>query len=269
MCYIRDMIDSLLPQTIAAVREASSLMVRNGFSVKEKGSVENIVTSSDLAVQHYLTEKLGAILPGSGFLCEEEAFSDTSHRYVWIVDPIDGTANYARGLESCCISVALTEDGIPVMGVVYSPWRGELWHAVRGEGAFCNGEPIQVSGRPFEEGILFTAMSTYHKEFARVCSDIIYDAYMNCNDFRRTGSAAVELCLMASGKAELYFELRLMPWDYAAAGLILEEAGGRICGFDGAAPSLSQASLIVAGNTEENCRRMLETVRRHLPELPY
>ena len=269
MSYIRDMIDSLLPQTIAAVREASSLMVRDGFSVKEKGSVENIVTSSDLAVQHYLTEKLGTILPGSGFLCEEEDFSDTSHRYVWIVDPIDGTANYARGLESCCISVALTEDGIPVMGVVYSPWRGELYHAVRGGGALCNGKRIHASDRPFAEGILFTAMSTYHKEFARVCSDIIYDAYMDCNDLRRTGSAAVELCLMASGKAELYFELRLMPWDYAAAGLILEEAGGRVCGFDGAGPSLSQASLIVAGNTEENCRRMLETVRRHLPQLPY
>lgn len=193
-------LNNILGQVLPVVREASSLMVREGFSVEEKGSAEN---------------------------------------------------------------------GLPVLGVVYSPWRGELWHAVRGGGAFCNGNPVHVSRRPFEDGILFTAMSTYRKEFAGICRDIIYDIYMDCNDFRRIGSAAVELCLMASGKAELYFEMRLMPWDYAAAGLILEEAGGKIAGFDGSSPSLSQASLVVAANSAENCRRMLETIHRHLPEIPY
>ena len=112
-------------------------------------------------------------------------------------------------------------------------------------------------------------MSTYRKELARSCSDIIYDVYMECNDVRRTGSAALELCLMAAGFAELYFEMRLMPWDYAAASLILTEAGGVVCGFDGKKPSMSTPSLFIAANSEENCNRILCAVHRHLEKLPY
>ena len=126
-------------QIIDIVREAAGLMDRTGgFEVHDKGARENIVTSSDVAVQHFLTQKLGALLPGSGFLCEEEDFADTAHADVWIIDPIDGTANYARGNENCCISVALVRGGELAAGVVYSPWRGELYSAEKGRGAFCN-----------------------------------------------------------------------------------------------------------------------------------
>jgi mutator protein MutT len=257
-------------QIIAIVQEASARMVRSGFEVHDKGTRENLVTSSDLAVQDFLTERLRDLLPGSGFLCEEEDLRDIAgHEYVWIIDPIDGTANYSRGNENCCISVALIRGGEPYMGVVYSPWRGECWWAEKGRGAFCDGKTLQVSRRPYEEGLLFTALSTYHKEWARCCSDIIYDIYMDCNDVRRTGSAAVELCLMAEGFAELYFEMRLMPWDYAAASLILTEAGGTVCGFDGAFPSLYQPSLLVAANTKENAARLLAAVKKHLDQIPY
>ena len=258
-----------MEQVVEIVRRASSLMVREGFGVESKGSRENIVTTSDLAVQHFLTKELGALLPGSGFLCEEEDFSDIAHRYIWVVDPIDGTANYARGIESCCISVALARDGEPVLAVVYSPWRGELYTAEKGRGAFCNGNPIHVSDRPFEQGLLFTALCVYRKEFSRTCSDIIYDLYMECNDVRRTGSAAVELCLVAAGKAELYFEIRLMPWDFAAASLILREAGGVVSGFDGRFPSVFRPTLVTAANTAANCGRLQECIHRHLKELPY
>ncbi len=261
--------DTLLENISSIVREASGLMVRSGFEVHEKGSHENLVTSSDVAVQHFLTQRLSALLPGSGFLCEEEDMADTGHEYIWIIDPIDGTANYARGNENCCISVALAHCGELIAGVVYSPWRNELYCASKGGGAFCNGTPIHVSPRSFEEGILFSAMSTYRKEFARICSGIIYDIYMESNDFRRTGSAAVELCQMAAGKAELYFEIRLMPWDYAAAGLILQEAGGCICSFDGKFPSLYKPSLVIAANKPENMARIEETVHRHLDAVPY
>ncbi len=253
------------------VREASALMDRTGgFEIHDKGARENIVTSSDLAVQHFLTQHLKEKYPDIGFLCEEEDLNDASgHEAFWVIDPIDGTANYARGNENCCISVALAEKGEPIIGVVYSPWRGELYTAVKGEGAFCNGKPIHVSGRPYEQGILFTAMSTYRKDLARKCSDIIYDVYMECNDVRRTGSAAVELCLMAAGFAELYFEMRLMPWDYAAASLILTEAGGTVCGFDGEKPSVTKPSLFLAANCPESLERLLSAVHKHLPALPY
>lgn len=253
------------------VRAASALMDRTGgFEVHDKGVRENIVTSSDLAVQHFLTEQLRSRYPEVGFLCEEEDLEDvTGHEAVWVIDPIDGTANYARGNENCCISVALVCQGEALLGVVYSPWRGELYTAEKGKGAFCNGKPLHVSGRPFGQGLLFTAMSTYHKEWSRACSDIIYDIYQDCNDVRRTGSAAVELCLMAAGFAELYFEMRLMPWDYAAASLVLTEAGGAVCDFDGAKPSLYEPSMFIAANTQDNCSRLLAAVRRHLSALPY
>lgn len=261
---------SLIEQVTAIVREASALMDRTGgFEVKDKGARENLVTTSDLAVQHFLTKRLAEILPGAGFLAEEEDFMDIVHPEVWIIDPIDGTANYARGNENCCISVALARGGEPVLGVVYSPWRGELYTAEKGKGAFCNGKPIHVSDRSFENGLLFTAMSTYRKELARTCSEIIYDLYMKCNDVRRTGSAAVELCLMAAGFAELYFEMRLLPWDYAAAGLILREAGGTIVGFDGNAPALMAPSMVIAANSAASCQRILDTVHKHLSALPY
>ena len=261
--------DNLIESISAIVREASGLMVRSGFEVHEKGSHENLVTSSDLAVQHFLMQKLSALLPGSGFLCEEEDMADTGHEYIWIIDPIDGTANYARGDQNCCISVALARGGELIAGVVYSPWRNELYCASKGKGAYCNAAPIHVSSRSFEEGILFTAMSTYRKEFARICSDIIYDIYMACNDTRRTGSAAIELCLMAAGRAELYFEIRLMPWDYAAAGFILQEAGGYICSFDGKFPSLYKPSMTIAANSRESLDKIAETVHRHLKAIPY
>ena len=112
-------------------------------------------------------------------------------------------------------------------------------------------------------------MSTYRKEWSRLCSDIIYDLYMQCNDVRRTGSAAVELCMTATGYNDLYFELRLMPWDYAAATLILKEAGGCVCNFKGEEPSLYVPDMVIAANNEANCRRILDTVRRHIDKLPY
>lgn len=257
----------MLEKVIDIVRQAASLMDRSHIQIKEKDGVENIVTSADLAVQHFLTGKLAEILPGSGFLCEEEDFRDTAEEYVWIVDPIDGTANFSRGIQDCCISVALARKGVLQLGVVYSPWRGELFTAEKGHGAFLNGKPIKVSERPFEDGILCTAMSTYHKEWAKFCSDVIFDIYMRCNDVRRFGSAALEICDLAAGRVELYFERQLQPWDYAAAMLILLEAGGAICGPDGCLPPLDGPSMVIAANTECSRTEILRTARAHQEHL--
>ena len=257
--------DSIVP----IVREAARLMTRSGFDVMEKGSEVNLVTSSDLAVQEFLVGRLSGLVPGAGFLCEENDLADISHEYVWIIDPIDGTANYARGIGDCCISVALSHLGELVEGVVYIPWRDELCSARKGSGAFLNGRRLKVSDRPMSACLFGTAMSAYRKEFAKVCSDIIFDVYMRSNDVRRFGSAAVELCMLAAGQLDLYFEMRLQPWDYAAASLILSEAGGVSCGFDGGPLSLDKASLVLAANSEENLADILSTVRKYLPKLPY
>lgn len=258
-----------LESVIETVREASGIMTRGHFTVMEKGSLENIVTSSDIAVQNFLMERLSALLPGSSFFCEEEDALDMSGEYVWIIDPIDGTANFSRGISDCCISVALTHFGEVVMGVVYSPGRGEMYSAVKGNGAFCNGVRMHVSKRPFREAILCTAMSTYRKEFAKACHDIIFDVYMRSNDVRRFGSAAIELCMLAAGQVELYFEMRLQPWDYAAGMLILKEAGGCISSFDGSEPPLDRAALVLAANCNDNLKELENAVHAHMGRLPY
>ena len=262
--------ETMLQEVIDIVREAAALMVSDHFTVMQKDGLANLVTSSDLAVQHFLTEKLAALLPGCGFLCEEEDFRDLEEESVWIVDPIDGTANYARGIADCCISVALARRGELQLGVVYSPRRGEMYAAERGRGATCNGRPIHVSDRPFSDGILCTALSLYRKEYAKSCSDIIYDLYMQVNDLRRWGSAALELCLLASGVVELFFEMRLQPWDFAAAMLVLQEAGGRIATWNGAAPSPFRPALVIAANRPESLGALLAVVHIHLPDgVPY
>ena len=258
---------TMTEKVINAVKQAAALMDTAHIQIRDKGRLENIVTSADIAVQNFLTDKLSEILPGSGFLCEEEDFRDTAKEYVWIVDPIDGTANFSRGIADCCISVALAKRGELQFGVVYSLWRGELFAAEKGKGAFLNGKPIQVSSRPFKEGIFCTAMSTYHKEWAKFCSDVIFDIYMRCNDVRRFGSAALEICDLAAGRVELYFERQLQPWDYAAGMLILLEAGGTICGPDGALPPLEEPSMVIAANSQGNCEEILRTVKAHQKNL--
>ena len=189
--------------------------------------------------------------------------------YVWVIDPIDGTANYSRGIDHCCISVALEHLGEIILGVVFSPARNEIYTAEKGKGAFCNGKPIHVSERSFGNSLFCTAMSTYRKEYAGICNDVIMDTYRQCNDFRRFGSAAIELCFLARGFIELYFEFRLQPWDYAAAMLILTEAGGYIRNLDGSLPRLNSPDLVFAANSEDSINRLSGIVRGHISIIPY
>ena len=260
---------NLVNQVIDIVRQASTLMLTDDFNISEKGDVANIVTSSDIAVQEFLMKHLAELLPDSGFLCEENDIRNTQHQYTWIIDPIDGTCNYARGIDQCAICVGLFSPsrglgGQGLLGVVYLPRTGELFHAVRGGGAYRNGQPIHVSDRSFANSLLCTAFSVYHKEHTQVCADIIADAFTQINDFRRFGAAAPELCYLAMGRCELYFEYILSPWDYAAASVILTEAGGHICTPDGSPIDGISPSGILAGNTADNLHQLQQIVARHM-----
>lgn len=255
-----------IEQLTDIVREASKLMVSDGFEIEQKGGCENIVTSSDVAVQNFLCERLLEMMPDSGFLCEEKDINDTRHEYTWIIDPIDGTANYSRGIDQCAICVGLKHNEEMQMGVVYIPRTGELFHAEKGKGAYLNGRRIHVSGRPFGNAVLCTALPVYHKEYAEVCSRIIVDAFGKCNDIRRFGACAPELCYLAMGRCELYFEYLLSPWDYAAASLIVTEAGGIITSANGSKLRLTEPTGVIAANCIENYRQLLDIVSdRHNP----
>lgn len=260
-----------LQTLIDIVKEVSGLVVKSSsdFDIMEKDGVANIVTSSDIAVQKALISRLSALMPESLFLCEEEDVvchegksSETSA--VWIIDPIDGTANYARGIRECAISVGLRQNGQMELAVVYLPRTDECFSAQRGKGAWLNGSPIHVSSRNFANSIMCTAMCVYHKENAKVCSDIIMETYMQSNDVRRFGAAAPELCYLANGNIELYFEFCLSPWDYAASLLILSEAGGYISDLQGRPLDPTKPSGVLAANTKENLARLVEIVSHHI-----
>ena len=254
---------------IAITAEAVELVRATDFQIHEKNNILDIVTSSDLMVQHYLQEKLSALIPRCGFYCEEEDQRDLFQEYVWVIDPIDGTANFARGISDCVVSVGLLHNREPVVGVVRAIYYDEVYSAAKGSGARKNGVPIHVSERPFEAGLFCTAMSLYKKEYAKVCNDIIFDTYMKCNDVRRLGSCAKELCCIAEGKYELYFEMRVFPWDYAASLLILQEAGGVLRGFADEILTFNKPTVLVGANNMENYRFLANIVCNHLDCVPY
>ena len=268
---IQNMLSSvaLEGRIIEIVLRAVNLIKDTRFEIEEKGNPSNIVTSSDIAVQHFLQGELSALLPHSGFYCEEEDLQDLSSEYVWVIDPIDGTANYARGIFDSCVSVALLHRQQALVGVVANIFTGDVYSATMGLGARQNGKPISVSVRGFEDGILCTAMCVYKKDHARVCSDIIYDAYMQCNDVRRFGSCALELCYLAAGRCDLYFEIRVFPWDYAAAYLILKEAGGELYGFAGEELKFDKPTVLIGANSRDNYSRLNDIVLAHLDKIPY
>ncbi len=232
----------------------------HGFTVDTKGSRENLVTSADLENERFLKSELTGILPGSAFMGEEgDEASLHETEWVWIVDPIDGTANFSRGIPMCAISVALFKDMEPYAGFVLNPFMDILYSAVKGKGAFKDGTPIHVSDRGFEDALLSTAYCCYEKSLAESCFEVSRRLYPDINDIRRIGTAALELAMMAEGAGELYFEIRLSPWDHAAGLTILKEAGGCYTAIGGEI-SFDSPSPVLAANSEENLRKLSSVV---------
>jgi len=259
----------MLEQLLQIVKDAAVYMQRRNFDIEQKGNSSNFATSADLAVEQFLRQKLCALLPGSAMLGEENGSEDLSRKYLWVVDPIDGTSNFIRDLGLSVISVALLENGVPELGAVYHPYRDEMYYAQRGKGAFCNGRPIRVSDRDFAHGHLCSAMSLYEKKYAPPCFEIIRRVYDQCDDLRRLGAAALELSCLAAGKVELYFEIRLFPWDVAAAALLIQEAGGYVEFMFHKQLPLTTPFGVIAANSKESFEKLRKIVYTHIPEKLY
>ena len=261
--------EALEKQVIDIAARAAEIIKDSPFQIDEKDGPANIVTTNDVACQQFLYKELAPLIPDAGFLGEENLHEELDHPYLWVIDPIDGTANYSRGINECAISVALVQGKTPLLGVVYNIFTGEVFSARRGAGARLSGKPIAVSGRDFAAGLLCTAMSVYNKALAKTCSDIIYDAYMECNDVRRFGGCALELCYLAAGQCDLYFEMRVFPWDYAAGYLILKEAGGELTGFGGEVLDFTKPTALIGANRRDNYDKMRSIVEKHMTGIPY
>lgn len=259
----------LLIETIRTARKAAELMRTDELYITQKDSVVNIVTSADLNIQCFLQEALPKLLPGSVVFGEEGNEAIRNAEDIWIVDPIDGTMNYARGLRESAVSVGLIRRGVPTLGVVYNPFKDELFSAAAGQGAWLNGKPIRVSSVSFAEGLFCTAWSLYNKAYAPACRAIMEEVYAKSNDFRRFGSCALELCYLAAGRCDLFFEMRVFPWDLAAGALILREAGGVITSLNGDELVFDRTTPLVAANNEENHGILRDIVAKHVPQVPY
>ncbi len=227
----------LLEQMISIVREAGGIVLSArdiGSRTHEKTSAADLVTEYDVAVENFLREKLLALLPEAVFFGEEEAGpAHPGQGWTFIVDPIDGTANFVRGLQQSAISVALARDAVVEYGVVYDPYKDEMFSARRGAGAFLNGAPIHVSEKPLAEGIFSMGTALYRRELFAPTMRLTAQLFERSCDFRRMGAAALDLCDVACGRVEAFFEYSLCPWDYAAGSLLITEAGGAVCTLEG------------------------------------
>ncbi len=260
----------MLKKTIEIVKEAAKIMTDGNYTVTEK-SAANYVTDKDVAVEKFLRSEITKAFCGIGFIGEEEDFSASALdcEYTAVVDPIDGTMNFTRDMNLSVISVAILKRGKPYIGVVFNPFTDELFYAEKGNGAYLGDKKIHVSNRGLKSACFFTAWSTYKKELARACFEISEEVYYDTCDIRRLGVCALELCYMAAGRGELYFEIRLFPWDFAAAQLILTEAGGYVGTIDYDEPVYTRPQPLVAANTKENFDYLMKKVKKYIPHIPY
>ena len=246
------MAKSHLDQIIDLVRKCGKLVKdadRHNLNVDSKAGHANFVTDYDKKVQDRLKTGLLKIMPDAHFMGEEGTTQEFSPKgKFFIVDPIDGTTNFIKDFRASCISVALVVDGTAELGAIYNPYLDEMFTATRGQGAFCNGKRIHVSSEPLENGLVIFGTSPYNEELSERSFQLAYSYFRKSVDVRRTGSAALDMCSVAAGRAELFFELSLSPWDYAAGALIVEEAGGIVTDIDGNALAYDRKSSILARN---------------------
>lgn len=220
----------------ALVLEAKSLVLNTGNAGKitEKGA-SDYVTQVDFSVQDFMVKKLGELYPEIQFLCEEGEKSALDwDRPIWILDPVDGTTNLIHDFHMSAISLGLWNGREMEYGCVYNPFWDELYRAVRGRGAYLNGRHIHVSGaESMSRSVVAVGTAPWDKTRVDQVFDTLKKIFLSCQDIRRTGSAALDCCSVACGRADGFFEYDLKPWDYAAGSLLIEEAGGRFTDLEG------------------------------------
>ncbi len=232
-------------------REAGALQ-REGYEkshqIDTKSAAVDLVTEVDRACEAHVVGALAAERPGDAILAEEgsdKVLPGATWR--WVIDPLDGTTNYAHGYPRFCVSIGVERAGEAEVGVVYDPLMDELYHAVRGGGAFLNDRPIRVSPETALERSLLATGFAYDRRASEVDNLDHFGAFLkSARALRRDGSAALDLCYVACGRLDGYWELKLAPWDVAAGSLLVREAGGRVSDFAGA--PLRGAEQIVSSN---------------------
>lgn len=233
------------------VRQAAKLFTdrKSAENIKVKGMYD-FVTAVDEAVQSFIQKELQSLYPDILFLGEES--TDTAidlNGLVWVLDPVDGTTNLIHDYKNSAISLALLNNGDVIGGIIYDPYLDEMYFSEKGKGAYLNGEPIQVSSaKSMNESLIAIGTSPYRKEEAADNFRAFERIYMDCQDLRRTGSAALDLAHIACGRIEGYIEKKLKIWDFAAGTLIVREAGGSVLDYEGNERTMELIGDVIAGN---------------------
>lgn len=251
----------MLNFAIRVAKDAGRLL-RDRFGTRididHKGSI-NIVTDVDLASERLIREAISTYHPRHEILAEEGGLSESGSEYRWIVDPLDGTTNYAHGYPIFCVSIALEYKGEVVLGVVYDPMRDEMFTAEQGGGATLNNRPIRVSKTAeLMQGLLSTGFPYDIKTSKLTNLDHWANFAMNAQALRRDGAAALDLCYVACARFDGFWELNLSPWDTAAGALIVAEAGGRVTNFAGGAFSNYRREILASNGLVHD--RMIEVL---------
>jgi myo-inositol-1(or 4)-monophosphatase len=219
----------------AIAREAGALLMKHFAShvrIEYKGEAD-LVTVADRESEALIRERIKSQFPSHDILGEEGGLHDTGSDYRWYVDPLDGTTNFAHGFPVFCVSLALEFKGQRVAGVIYDPTRDELFAAEQGSGAYLNGQRTHVSQTSrLPESLVATGFPS-HKRHANPNIFFYHQITLRTHGVRRAGSAALDLCCVASGRFEGFWEFNLNPWDTAAGVLIVEEAGGKVTDMSG------------------------------------
>lgn len=235
---------------VRAAREAAEILMSNFGAVREKDietkHQSDFVTWVDKSSEQRIIEIIHAQYPHHN-ICAEESTKDDAGEYRWIIDPLDGTTNYIHGVPVFTVSIGLEYNGEMILGVVYDPNRKELFYAEKGGGAFLNGEAIAVSEISDKKlALLATGYPFRVNQYIDVYQQSFKELFLQVSGIRRAGSAALDLCYVACGRYDGFWELDLKPWDLAAASIIIAEAGGKITDFSGGNEVLKTGNTIAA-----------------------
>ncbi len=222
---------------LQATKEAGALIqqyFQGTFFIRNKEGINNLVTEVDMLAETKIVEIIKRKYSDHTIISEEAASEDNNSDYKWIIDPIDGTVNFAHGIPICCVSIGFSYKDVLQIGAVYNPIMNELFFAEKGKGALLNGIPISVSTKSdFRKACLVTGFPYKWPDNNEHPIKVFERFVMQGLPVRRLGSAALDLCWVACGRFDGFWEYNLNPWDLAAGYLIVEEAGGRITNFEG------------------------------------
>jgi len=255
----------------AAYRAGDYLLTVNSeqkqdFKIDTKAK-NDYVTEVDRISEKIVIETIHDSYPEHSILAEESGKSQQDSDYRWIIDPLDGTTNFINGYPIWSVSIAMEHKGEVITGVVYAPIYSDFFYAVKGGGAYMNGEQIEISrNTDFSQALLLTGFPFKAQKYIDVYQIAFKELLSRCSGMRRAGSAAIDLSWLAAGRADGFWELSLSPWDVAAGALIIREAGGVVSDIFGDPDNFMRTGHIIAGN-EQIHREILKTTKLILKDL--